>query len=126
MSVGRASQTATLLADGRVLVAGGVSGKANRVLDSAEVYLSRLGRWVPTGHLASARAGHTATLLSNGQVLVVGGQHALTPDVVLASAELYNPVTGTWRAAGTMARERVNHTATLLSNAGQWLSAGSL
>jgi N-acetylneuraminic acid mutarotase len=116
MSVGRASQTATLLADGRVLVAGGVSGKANRMLDSAEVYNPRLSHWMPTGRLVSARAGHTATLLANGQVLVVGGQHALVPDSVLASAEAYNPATGTWRAAGAMARERVNHTATLLPN----------
>ncbi len=114
MRAGRASQTATLLADGRVLVAGGVSGKADQVLDSAEVYNPRLGSWASTGRLASARAGHTATLLQNGQVLVVGGQHTLTPDAVLASAEVYNPATGAWRAAGTMARERVNHTATLL------------
>jgi N-acetylneuraminic acid mutarotase len=71
---------------------------------------------MPTGRLGSARAGHTATLLANGQVLVVGGQHALAPDSVLTSAEVYNPAMGTWRAAGAMARERVNHTATLLPN----------
>lgn len=116
MGVGRASQTATLLADGRVLVAGGVSGKADRVLASAELYDPRLGRWVETGHMAGARAGHTATLLPNGQVLVTGGQHTLTPDAVSASAEVYNPPHGVWRAAGTMARQRVNHTATLLPN----------
>jgi N-acetylneuraminic acid mutarotase len=116
MSAGRASQTATMLADGRVLVAGGISGKADRVLASAEVYDPRLGRWARTGSLARARAGHTATLLPNGQVLVVGGQSTLTSDTVLSSAEVYTPGTGAWRAAGTMTRERVNHTATLLPN----------
>ncbi len=60
---------------------------------------------------------HTATLLPNGQVLVAGGAP------YLASAELYDPATGTWAATGSMATTRAAHTATLLPN-GQVLVAG--
>jgi N-acetylneuraminic acid mutarotase len=111
-----ASHTATLLPTGRVLVAGGVSGKADRVLASAEVYDPHSGRWARTGSMRATRAGHTATLLPTGQVLIAGGKQDVAPGVVLASAELYTPRTGAWTAAGSMRRERVTHTATLLPN----------
>jgi len=114
MRTARASHTATLLPTGRVLVAGGVSGKADRVLASAEVYDPHSGRWARTGAMRATRAGHTATLLPTGQVLIAGGKQDVAPGVVLASAELYTPRTGAWTAAGSMRRERVTHTATLL------------
>jgi hypothetical protein len=75
--------TSTLLADGRVLVAGGQSGP------SADVYDSTTGTWQFTGPMFSPRHGHTATLLLDGRVLVAGGG---TP-----TAELYDPVTDVWR-----------------------------
>jgi len=50
--------------------------------------------WTTTGSMSVARALHTATLLPNGKVLVAGGEDSnQTP---LASAELYDPGTGTW------------------------------
>jgi hypothetical protein len=81
----RAGHTATLLPNGKVLVAAGLD--SNFVpLTSAELYDPATGTWTATGSLAAARYDHTATLLPNGKVLVAGGSFAL------ASAELYDPV----------------------------------
>ena len=78
--------------------------------------------WVaPNGSLNTARWQHTATLLNNGQVLVAGGFES--SDNASASAEFYNPATGTWTATGSLNTARYEHTATLLPN-GQVLVAG--
>ena len=68
----RYGHTATLLPNGKVLVAGGGSSNASP-LASAELYDPATGHWTTTGSLATARSGHTATLLPNGKVLVAGG-----------------------------------------------------
>ena len=75
-----------------------------------------------TGSLGTARHGHTATLLPNGKVLVAGGYSGSGS---LASAELYDPATGTWSATGSLGTARDHHTATLLPN-GKVLVAGGL
>ena len=67
-----------------------------------------------TGSLGIARTEHTATLLTNGKVLVVGGQGS--GQNFLASAELYDPATGTWTTTGSLLTARIGHTATLLKN----------
>ncbi len=74
-----------------------------------------------TGSLATARELHTATLLPNGKVLVVGGRGS--SGGVLASAELYDPASGSWSATGSLNTARLVHTATLLPN-GKVLVAG--
>ena len=73
-----------------------------------------------TGSMAEAREVGTAVLLQNGRVLVAGGDNATIP---LASAELYDPATGTWTTTGSLAEAREFHTATLLPN-GKVLVAG--
>src|SRR5437867_3794750 len=64
--------------------------------------------WVVSGSMLEARTGHTATLLSDGRVLVAGGFNGSTP---LASAELYDPRSGSWTATGNMTHWHNNHTA---------------
>ena len=108
----REGQTATLLSDGRVLVAGGRS-EASIPRAAAELYDPASGTWTRTQSMGAARHGFTATLLLSGKVLVAGGTG---PNGTLSSAELYDPASGTWSATGSMAYARTFHTATLLPN----------
>src|ERR1041385_7501526 len=119
LAVARYVHTATLLPNGKVLVAGGYNGS---YLTSAELYDPATGTWTATGSLSTARDSPTATLLSNGKVLVAGGNNGSS---YLASAELYDPASGTWTATGNLTTARDSHTATLLPN-GKVLVAGGL
>jgi N-acetylneuraminic acid mutarotase len=124
MGEARADHTATLLLDGRVLVAGGFG------VTSAEVYDPRVGTWAPTGAMIADRAYHTATLLPDGRVLVVGGFNSnrsttSSENQATASAEIYDPGTGTWTLAATMAEPRAGHTATLLPDGRVLVAGGS-
>ncbi len=118
----RSRHTATLLGDGRVLVAGGVDADGRR-LASAELYEPVAGGWIPTGSLSIARGDHTATLLPDGRVLVVGGTGAGGSEETLASAELYDPEAGRWSPTGPMGAARSGHTASMLAD-GRVLVAG--
>src|SRR5216117_3570355 len=71
LATARDFHTATLLTNGKVLVAGGFNGAA--ALAIAELYDPGPGTWSATGSLATARFYATATLLPNGKVLVAGG-----------------------------------------------------
>lgn len=116
--VSRVGHTATLLANGLVLVAGGDDGEGGA---TALLYDPRSGRWTATGRMQQARRDHTATLLPSGQVLVAGGDASGSRGT--ASAELYDPVRGSWTATGSMQGPRRFHTATLLPD-GRVLVAG--
>lgn len=107
----RANHSATLLANGKVLVVGGFNS-VNFRLNSAELYDPVTGQWTATGNLNYARYNHTATLLNNGKVLVVGGTNVSA----LSSAELYDPATGTWSVTNSLSSARAYHSATLLTN----------
>jgi len=114
---GRRMQTQTSLADGRVLVAGGYDSR-DAVLASAVLFDPTTGTFSPTGSMAAARGLDTATLLADGRILVAGGGHESWTGVqgapFLASAELYDPKTGTFSPTGSMATPREDHTATRL------------
>ena len=117
----RSFHTATLLPNGKVLVAGGTN-YGRHYLASAELYDPASGTWRATGRFSTGRVWHTATLLPNGNVLVAGGT---TPVDILSSVELYVPTSGNWMAAPSLNSPRFVHTATLLPN-GTVLVAGGL
>ena len=114
--------TATLLPDGKVLVAAGadISGGFYFAIASAELYDPATGTWTVTDSLNTARFSLTATLLPNGKVLAVGGAN----DVGLNSAELYDPASGIWRNTASLNNGHSFHTATLLPNGMVLVAAG--
>jgi hypothetical protein len=116
----RSGHTATLLGDGTVLIAGGISqagsGPEFSVLP-AEIYNPTTQTFTLAGSLNVARQAHTATLLANGQVLIASGLDN--------TAELYNPVTHIFTNTGSLNTARQNASATLLSS-GKVLIAGGL
>ena len=118
MNAARAGHTATLLPDGKVLVAGGDS--SYHAFSSAELYDPDSGIWTTTNSLNVARSGHTATLLSCGKVLIAGGYGTNC----LASTELYDPTNGTWTTSAAMNVARVGDVATLLTNGDLLVTGG--
>jgi N-acetylneuraminic acid mutarotase len=128
MSQFRFSHTATLLANGSVLVAGGEpggSGPTAAPVNSTEIFDPVGGTWTPIGSMTVARSRHSATLLPNGKLLVAGGYNQNGGGLVLASAEIYDPVAATWTLTGSMSVARELQSATLLPN-GKVLVAGGL
>jgi len=106
MMAARTSHTATLLHNGKVLLAGGFSDTGG--LATAELFSPGTGTFAPTGNMETGRFDQASTLLTSGKVLVAGGGGA--------TAELYNPGTGKFSPTGNMNASRVYQTATLLTN----------
>jgi hypothetical protein len=120
MTEARSGAVAALLADGRVLLAGGNRAGDYADLASAELFDPGTGTFTPTGSMYRAfNEGATATLLLDGRVLVVDGW------VGASDAELYDPATGTFSQTGPMlAPIGRPHTATRLAD-GRVLILGS-
>lgn len=110
----RVDHTATLLANGRVLVVGG-NGEGLTAANAAEVYDPDANQWQTTGPMSNLRAHHTATLLPDGRVLVAGGLDPLDESfTILTSVEVFDPATNTWQAGAALPTPRQYQTATLL------------
>ena len=124
LNVARSRHTTSVLASGKVLVAGGYTGFQNNPSSTAtyELYDQATETWDMVTSVSSPRANHTATVLANGKVLVTGGRHN---NNALASAELYDATTGLWIDIEPMNYPRFFHTATLLEN-GKVLVTGGL
>jgi hypothetical protein len=125
---GRTDHTATRLADGRVLVAGGENANICTNDVTTELYDPTTGTWTATGSMVAARccgASNLIALLSDGRVLAAGGQlgfaNFTTPNGPFA--EVYDPATGLWTPTGSMSSARSGHTLSLLPN-GRVLAAG--
>jgi len=88
------------------------------VLQWAEIYDPAIGSFTVTGNMTERRAYHTAVSLDDGRVLVAGGYGRCDPDGCdsLASAEIFNPPSGTFAPTASLANARDSHSATLLSN----------
>ena len=120
--------SATLLKDGRVLVAGGMGDSRTA---AAVLYDPKTGTFTTTGSMNDARDAHAAVLLADGHVLILGGDGWACSGTgcyfsgSLSSAELYDPATGTFSRAGYMNEARTVPTATLLQN-GDVLVTGGL
>jgi N-acetylneuraminic acid mutarotase len=125
MSAGRALHTATLLPNGEVLVAGGFNSCDDDFctdLSDAELYDPVTGTWLQTASMRAAREQQSATLLPDGDVLVAGGMNeggGSGAATTYSSAELYNPVFGTWKSTSRMNEARAGQAAALLR--GGWV-----
>lgn len=117
----RSEFQAALLFTGEVLAAGGFSGVFPTA--NAEIYNPGSGTWSATGSLTVRRCNYALAKLPNGEILVAGGATAQRFLGVTASAEIYNPTTGTWTRTGSMHQARQGATATVLPN-GKILVAG--
>ena len=111
MTVARLAHTATLLPNGKVLVAGGCTASdCSAYTAASEIYDPVKKTWTATGSLNTARYYHTAVLLKTGNVLVVGGEGNST------SCELYDPSTGVWTVASSTNAGRYLNETTLLAD----------
>ena len=125
MTTERALHTATVLKDGRVLMAGGVdagtSSTSGNPVNTCEIYNPATNTFTATGRMGSKRAGHAATLLNDGRVLVAAGTSELA-DVLKAingmmnTCEIYNPTTGTWSNAASIKEKVIGPSLTTLAN----------
>ena len=123
----RIGHEATLLADGRVLITGGMTAsRETALLASAEIYDPSTGAFTGAGNMSEPRADHTATLLLDGKVLVAGGLGLRNSSSGLtSSAELYDPATNSFSPVAGMNFHRHKHSAVLL-NDGKVLIAGGI
>lgn len=121
MSASRAAHTATALADGRVLVAGGFVEQG--AASGAELFDPGAGRFSPLPPMRTTRHSHTATLLPDGKVLIAGGYG--DGNRTLADSELFDPATNTFVPTGALIAPRAGHVAVVLGD-GSVLIAGGL
>ena len=120
----RTYATATLLANGKVLMTGGeyFVGQGSWIVhQTAEIYNPTTGQFEPVGNMGTTREYHAATLLANGRVLVSGGWNG----TALSAAEIYDPASGTFASTGSMATPRYSHTSTLLTNGKVLVTGGN-
>jgi hypothetical protein len=119
MTEPRQNHTATLLADGDVLLAGGLG--TGDVLQTAEIFQIATETFAATGAMSDQREFHAAAGLKSGKVLVAGGVD--DGAFVVFGADLFDPVAGTFSFTGNMTDARQDFTATLLDD-GRVLIAG--
>ncbi|HXQ70434.1 MAG TPA: kelch repeat-containing protein, partial [Pyrinomonadaceae bacterium] len=119
MATERRGHTATRLADGRVLIAGGENSSG--VLNEVEIYDPSASTFAATGNMNDARADHTATLLNDGRVLIAGGRNGAG---ALTTTEIFDPATGAFTSSPSMSVARAGHSATLFADGRVFVAGG--
>jgi DNA-binding CsgD family transcriptional regulator len=115
MSTARRNHRATLLDNGRVLVVGGLTTEGDPIA-TAEIFNPAQGGWSSTGSMSDPRPGMVFAELADGRVLVAGGQGGQRGTTALATAEVYDPASGTWDPVDDMRDARADASAMLLGN----------
>jgi len=110
MASERHGHTATRMADGRVLIAGGENSSG--VLNQTEIYDPASGTFSAAANMTSARVDHSATLLADGRVLIAGGRDGVASQ---STTEFFDPTTGSFTSGPTMSVARAGHSATLFA-----------
>jgi len=126
LNTAREAQTTTRLDNGQILVVGGCNSSGSPTA-TAELYSPATGTFAYTGSLNFARGMHTATLLQDGTVLITGGLSSGCSALAAstATAELYNPSTGTFSVVGSLQYARYHHSETLLTNGDVLIAGGT-
>jgi hypothetical protein len=125
VSIDRTDFDQVALADGRVLMLGGTD-RANNYVTAAEIYDPATGKTATTGSIREGRESFSATLLKSGDVLIAGGERQADPDdVLLTSAEIYNPATAKFTKTGSLHTPRSRFNAILLQD-GRVLVVGGM
>jgi hypothetical protein len=121
MSVERVFHTATVLANGKVVVVGG-SNSLFTVTKTIEIYNPSTDSWTLSAHqLTTARQNHTATLLTDGRILIAGGDNGSSP---LDSYQVYDPGADTIGGELHMIKHRTRHSAVKLPDNSVLLAGG--
>lgn len=111
--------TASVLGNGKVLLAGGASPT------SEELYDPDSKHWSLAGAMSTPRFNAGAAVLSNGAVMVTGGGTGESSGPVLASSEVYDPSSDRWSPAASLNTARRGHTMTLLKNGAILVTGGT-
>jgi large repetitive protein len=129
LEIGAINPTATLLQNGKVLLAGGYNPSGSsyssfpKAVSKSQVFDETTGLWSLTGNLAKARSFHAATLLNDGRVLVTGGDVYAVAGGDEVYSELFAPTSGLWSKTANISKQRIGHTSTRLLD-GRVLIAG--
>jgi MYXO-CTERM domain-containing protein len=121
MAGARFDHAATLLNDGRLLIAGGTTDNAN-AFSSAEIYNPANNTWSSAGALATARHDYSLTLLADGRALAVGGVNG--SGTTITNAEVYNPMTNSWSTVSSISGARAGHSANRLGGGSVLIAGG--
>jgi N-acetylneuraminic acid mutarotase len=134
MSFARGTHTATLLTDGRLLIAGGDdgSGRLEAITDTVELYDPSTGRWEPAEIMGRQRTQHAALPLNDGRILLVGGAGVLQAkideqrmDQPLVETDVFDPASGSWSYAGEISTPRDHLAASLLTDGSVLIVGGN-